>query len=319
MAPNRAPLQPVTVAGDMGNATTSVAVDEKVVFFPSVVAEFGVKRFAGMSASAGGTYHHISYKGRHAVIGLDALEMPGYDTILNDTNEPQKRYTDDTSIMCFLAGLSALYPDAETLGVNLATGAPLSIYEAHAAEIIAAYRGAHEYEYNGRPRRALIEDVKIFGEGREAWRLLTPEQRTGNVALHDLGGKTWNTLLFADGVLRAHRTFELGTERLLDEIAAVPRDPARRWAIQSRMRKDPRAHPEVREAMAVVIGQALRVIENKVNLPRAQKHALIGGGAFHLPEPLKLRYPGTQVITLNGKQPEVVNALAYAKAMRGAA
>lgn len=318
MAASRAPLQPVNVAGDMGNATTSVAIDDKAVCFPSVVAEFGVKRFSGMSQSVGSTYHHISYKGRHAVIGLDAMEMPGYDTILNDTAEPHKRYTDETSIMCFLVGLSALYPDAETLGVNLGTGAPLSLYEAYGGEIAAAYRGVHEYEYNGRPRRALIEDVRIYGEGREAWRLMTPEQRQGNVALHDLGGKTWNTLLFADGVLKSHRTFDLGTERLLDQVAAMPRDPARRWAIQAQMRKDPKAYPEVREAMAGVIGAALRIIENKVNLPRAHRHALIGGGAYHLPDPLRARYPGTQVITMNGKQPEVVNALAYAKAMRGA-
>lgn len=320
MASGRAPLQPIIVAGDVGNATTSVAVDDRqVIFFPSAIAEFEVGPFEGMSQSIGSGYHHVSYRGRHAVIGVEAMELSGSDTLLNDTREPQKRYTDDISVMCFLAGVSALYPNAETLGVSLATGAPLSLYQAHGAEIIATYHGVHEYIYNGQPRRALIEDVRVFGEGRESWRLMTPEQRAGNVALHDLGGKTWNVLLFTDGVLRSHRTFDLGVERLLDKIAMVPRDPGRRWAIQSQMRKDPKAQPELRAELARVVAGALRVIENKVNLPRAQKHALIGGGALHLPEPLRARYPGSQVFTINGKQPEIVNALAYVRAMRGEA
>jgi len=310
----RSPYAPIIIGADIGNATTSVArPDGTAAFFPSVITTMGVRAYDGLRNVAGTTRHHISYQGRHAVIGADAFEMHGYDTILNEAAEPHVRYLDEASLLCFLAGVSAAFPDAETVGVRLATGAPLSLYEAWGAEIAKRYQGTHDYCYNGSPRRVIVGEVRVYGEGREALRLLPAAQRAGNVAVHDLGGKTWNVLLFKDGALRAARTFDMGSERLLDEVPAVSKDAAARWALQADLRRNPKAHPAIRAELERVISAALDQIERKVALPKADRHALLGGGAAHLPAVLRRRY-GAPVVTLNGDAPEGANALAYALA-----
>lgn len=317
MAAARAPYEPMIIGADIGNATTSIArPDGSAAFFPSVIADFGVRAYDGMSKITTDR-HHITYKGRHAIVGADAFEMHG-DTILNETGEPHARYVDESSLLCFLAGVSAAFPIYDTIGVRLATGAPLSIYEAHGAAIAALYEGAHEFSYNGHARRVVIERVTVHGEGREAWRLLTPDQRRGNVAIHDVGGKTWNVLLFRDGDLKAFRTYDWGAERLLDEVPAVSRDAATRWAIQSEIRRDPKAHAAIRAALDIVIGRALGWIEKKVALTQAHRHALMGGGAVYLQNAIKARY-NAPTLMLNGKAPEGANALAYAMAASEAA
>lgn len=314
MATARAPYEPIIIGADIGNATTSIATPGGVAaFFPSVITRMGVKPYQGISKIAT-TRHHITYAGRHAVIGADALEMHGHDTLLAENAEqPQKRYTDEESFLCFLAGVSAAFPTAEAVGVKLATGAPLSVFEAYGAEIGRRYQGTHEYSYNGHARRVIVDRVHVFGEGREAWRLLTDDQRRGNVAVHDLGGKTWNVLLFKDGALRAARTFDMGTERLLDDVDAMPNDAAVRWAMQAEMRASPKAHKAIRASIEASLAEYLAFIERKVALPKADRHALIGGGAVYLPAALERRYQAPALI-LNGNAPESVNALAYALA-----
>jgi hypothetical protein len=314
MATNRNPLEPLIIGADVGNATTSLATPAgTIAFFPSVVTTLGVRPYEGLSKVAGTTFHHITYAGRHTVIGADALEMAGADTILNETAEPHVRYTEEVSLLCFLAGISSAFPLADTLAVQLATGAPVSIYEAATPAIVARYQGEHRYTYNGHARRVLVERVHVFGEGREAWRLLSPEQRRGNVAVHDLGGKTWNVLLFKDGVFKTARTFDAGTERLLDDVSSVSKDPAARWALQAELRKNPKAHPAIRAELEKRVAAELPIIERKVALPKAEHHVLLGGGAVHLSAALRRRY-NVPVVSLNGESPEGANALAYALA-----
>ncbi len=165
MATARAPYEPVIIGADIGNATTSIArPDGAAAFFPSVIAD-STRAYDGMSKIATDR-HHVTYKGQHAVVGLDAFEMHG-DTILNETAAPHARYVDETSLLCFLAGIGAAFPTTDTVGVRLATGAPLSIYEAHGAEIAALYQGTHEFAYNGHARRVVVErvTVKDFSHG----------------------------------------------------------------------------------------------------------------------------------------------------------
>lgn len=317
MATARQPLEPVVIGADIGNATTSIArASGAAVFFPSVIADIGVRPYDGMSRIATDR-HHVTYKGQHAVIGADAYELHG-DTILSETGEPHARYVSEAALLCLLAGVGAAYPTADTVAVRLATGAPLSLFEAHGAAIAAHFQGAHEFTYNGHARRVIVERVTVYGEGREAWRLLTDEQRRGNVAIHDVGGKTWNVLLFRDGALKSSRTFDLGVERLFDDVPAIARDAASRWALQAELRRDPKAHAAIRAALDGVVARALRRIELKVALPQAHRHALMGGGALYLQGVIKARY-NAPTIVLNGKSPEGANALAYALAASEAA
>lgn len=322
MAPARQPLEPIVIGADIGNATTSIArADGTAAFFPSVLTTHALGAYDGMPIS-GTSRHHIDYETRdgtlHAVVGADALEMNGAETILNETAAAHVRYTEDVSLLCFLAGVSAAFPEASTVAVRLATGAPISLFEAHGAEIAQRYQGEHRYRYNGRERRVVVEGVQVLGEGREAWRLLTAEQRRGNVAIHDVGGKTWNVLLFKDGALKAARTFDYGTERLLDAVPLAPKGPIERWALQTDLRRNPKAQQAVRAQIERAISAALDVIDRKVALPQAHRHALIGGGAIYVAPLLKRRY-SAPTVTLNGEAPESANAVAYAMAMAGEA
>lgn len=313
----RFPLDPAIIGADIGNATTSLVTGGKVVaFFPSVISTSGVRAYEGLSKIAGTTRHHITYKDKHALIGADAMELGGA-TILKETGAPHDRYIEPVSLLCLLAGVSAAFPDADQLAIRLATGAPISLYEAHGESIAAFYRGAHEYIYNGHRRRLDIEEVCVYGEGREALRLLPPARRRGNIAVHDLGGKTWNVLLFKDGALKTSRTFPFGTERLLDDISRhVSKEPAERWEFQAELRRNPKAHPKARAALEAAIAERLDEIEQKVALPKAEQHAAMGGGAIYLPGVLKQRYK-VPAAMLNGDTPEATNALAYALAMAG--
>lgn len=318
MATTRAPLDPVIVGADIGNATTTVIThgpaSARAAFFPSFVASFGVEPYEGLSKIAT-TRHHISHDGREAIIGDDALDGSGAVTLLTELDQADawKRYTDVRSLWCFLAGVSAAFPTTDTVGVRLATGAPLSIYQAHGDAIRARYLGEHRYTYNGHARRVVVEDVKVYGEGREVLRLLPAEERRGRVAVHDLGGRTWNVLLFKDGALIGSQTFDLGVERILAKVKRMPADPGARWEIQREMRQSPKAHPAIRAELDRLISDALSVIEAKVRIDKAERHALAGGGAVYLPAALKRRY-GTPAVVLNGDAPEEANARAYALA-----
>ena len=314
MATTRAPLDPIVVGADIGNATTTVVTPARSTFFPSFVAAVGVGPYEGLSKIET-TRHHISHDGHDAVVGADALDGMGAVTLLteHDQADAWRRYTDPRALWCFLAGVSAAFPTADTVGVRLATGAPLSIYQAHGEAIRAHYLGEHRYRYNGHARRVVVERVDVFGEGREVLRLLPLEDRRGRVAVHDLGGRTWNVLLFRDGALIGHQTFDLGVDRLLARVKAMPADPGARWETQREMRRNAKAHPAIRAELDRLIADALGVIETKVRIDKAERHALAGGGAVYLPPALKRRY-GAPAVVLNGDAPEEANARAYALA-----
>lgn len=323
MATLRAPLAPVVVGADIGNATTTVVAHgspARVSFFPSFIAEVGIGPYEGLSRIETDR-HHLTVKGASALVGADALEGMGATTLLAELDQADawKRYVNQRSLYCLLAGVSAAFPSADLVGVKLATGAPLSIYQAHGEAIRRHYLGEHRYTYNGHERRLVVEDVRIYGEGREALRLLPPEQRRGRIAVHDVGGRTWNVLLFKDGALVGYETFDLGVERLLARVEAMPRDPGARWAVQAEMRRNPKAHAVIRAELARLIeGEkerpgALAVIEQKVRIDKAERHALIGGGAMYPALALTRRY-GVPAVALNGEAPEAANALAYALA-----
>jgi hypothetical protein len=308
----------VIVGADFGNATTTVVAhgpQPRAAFFPSFVARLGVAAYEGLSKIAT-TRHHISYGGKHAIVGEDALEGMGADTLLAELDQADawKRYVNDQTFYCFLAGVSATFLDADAIGVRLATGAPLSIYEAHGEAIRRRYVGEHRYTYNGHTRTVIVEDVQIYGEGREVLRLLPPAERRGRVAVHDLGGRTWNVLLFKDGALLGARTFDFGIDRLFAKVKAMPGDVGARWQMQREMRRSPKAHAKARAELDALLAAALDDIEQKVRIDKAERHLLVGGGAVYLPPVLGRRYKEAPATVINGDAPEAANALAYALA-----
>lgn len=313
----RGPYEPLVIGADIGNATTSIHTrpEGHGAFLPSFVAAAGVGPYEGLSKIAT-TRHHVTYGGHHALVGEEAVEgANGGDTILGtyEPGEEWQRYVAPSSMYCLLAAVSAAFVDADSVGVTLATGAPLSLYQAHGEAIRKRYLGEHRYSYNGHERRLVVKDVRVYGEGREVLRLLPVAERRGRIAVHDVGGRTWNVLFFQDGALKGARTFEHGIERLMDRVPLIEQSAGGRWRLQAELRRSPKAHPEIRAALDAQISEALGTIEGKVRIDKADRHLLIGGGAVYLPAALKRRY-GTPAQILNGEAPEGANAVAYALA-----
>lgn len=316
-AATKGPYDPMVIGADIGNATTSVVTHpaRSSAFFPSFVATVGVGAYEGLSKIAT-TRHHLSVDGANVLVGAEAFDGGlGADSLLAEYGQADawKRYTDPRSLYCLLAGISAAFVEADAIGVRLATGAPLSIFQTHAEEIKRRFLGEHRYTYNGHARTVVVRDVQVYGEGREVLRLLPAEQRRGRIAVHDLGGRTWNVLLFKDGALLGAKTYDMGIDKLLNAITSVSSDPGARWALRQEMRRSGKAHSTARAELERLIGQALDVIERKIPLGGAERHALVGGGAFDLLPVLRARYKAPAQV-LNGDAPEGANAAAYALA-----
>lgn len=303
------------VGTDIGNATCTATNGKRTVFFPSFYAT--TRRGYQGIGSAASDRHHVTYNGTHFIIGQGALEMPAHDSLMNEAlpeDRAHERYTSDQSFAALLAGVSALYPDAADLDIVLGSGAPLSVYEPHGATIRARYVGTHEYGYMGRPRTLTIRDATIFGEGLETLRLLTPDQMTGKVATHDVGGRTYGMALHYNGELLRRKAYDSGIDRLMSDMTIISNDPGARWNIQQAMRKDAKSHAAIRQEIGRAILDTLKVIENKYPLAQADRHVVCGGGAVYAAPIIKTKY-GKPVIVINKEAPEAANALAYLKAI----
>lgn len=309
-------FRPRIFALDIGNATVAgVNGIPETVFFPSFLSYMVPQNYEGFQQIQT-DYHHVVHDGRAALVGHHAMSAPGADTLMRNTtpSEAWKRYVSPESFYCFLAAISSAYPKENHMEVAMATGAPLNMYQAHAESIRSRYVGHHIYTYNGHTRSVTVQQVNIFGEGREVLRLVSPEAYQGVVAVHEVGGRTWNVIQFRDGAFVASRTYDMGVERLLDRIPSIDQDPAARWELQIAMRKDKKhwAWPLVLE----VVNQSLAWIENKVPIHNAKKHLLAGGGAPIIEHAIKNRYKKADVCVINPEAPEHANAMAYAIALQ---
>ena len=313
----KGPLDPIRVGADIGNATTTIAVDDQVVsFLPSFVSP-QAGEYEGMSRITTDR-HHIVYGRTAYVVGADAPGEMGYDSLLTKAapGEEWRRYTSDRAIVVFLAALSAAYPQADRLAVRLATGAPMSVYEEHGAAIAKRYSGEHRYTYNGHERIVNVVECVVHGEGSQVMTWVDPALRLGNVVVHDIGGRTYNAIAYKDGAMIGKpKTLALGVEHLLDRVA-VSSDPAARFAMLGKMRGDAKAHADVRRRLIDLLGVGLETLNGKINLSKVHRHLVIGGGAEFLAAALRVSaLTGGEVITLGGDRPETVNALSYAAAL----
>lgn len=313
------PFDPFIVGADIGNATTSIHArpGDRFAFLPSFVAGAGIGKYDGISKLQTDR-HHISYDGRNALVGVEAVEGNGGDSILGAfaPGDEWKRYINRASMFCLLAGVSSAFVDADTVGVTLATGAPLSIYQAYGDAIRKRYMGEHKYSYNGHARRLLVADVKVYGEGREVLRLIPTDERKGRIVVHDVGGRTWNVLFFQNGAPKGNgRTFEHGIERLFDRMPGlVDQSAGGRWAIQQELRSKPKAQPKIRAELESQVKDVLELIDSKIeSIGKADRHLIIGGGAFFVADAIARHY-GSPTSILNGEAPERANAVAYALA-----
>lgn len=308
------PTAPHIVTVDVGNASTTAVVGGKIAaHFPSFIARFGVGAYTGdpVRRTDGG---HISWKGQHAAIGCEALRHPGYDTLLAalPEGEAHQRYTAPASIMTLLTAIGSAIPEAEYISVILGTGVPKSV-EPHAATIARALTGAYDFTHHGRQRRIEIVECRVFVEASQVHRLLTPEQRRGDVAIHDLGGRTYGVHGIADGAYRGGRSYPLGMDLILDGINGISTDPAARLETLRALSANPKHDPALRRQIVGELREAIKVASVKSPLARVQTHVVIGGAAALMAEALKAEYPAARIAAL----PDAIaaNALSYAAAM----
>lgn len=303
-----------TAGVDVGNGTVGAVGNGRKVFFPSFVAKTR-RPYQGTGAITG--RHFVTYQGVNYVIGADALEISGHHNLMAESLTEDKaylRYLRDESFAALLAAVSALYPDDDHLNLNLGTGAPLSVYESNGPAISERYEGQHEYAYMGRSRTLNILRAPVYGEGVEAIRLLTPEQQAGRVIIHDIGARTYGVIYYRDGEMKKPRSFDNGIDRLFSDIPIISTDAGARWIIRSEMRANAKAHPEIRAELNRSLDDTLATIETKIRIDQADRHVVMGGGAVDAAPVIKARY-GKPVIILNKEAPEMVNALAYARAI----
>jgi len=245
------PLAPITIGVDIGNATTS-ATDSKGgrrAFFPSVIASVGIPDYTGLGRGEHvQRSRHLKYGERNFIIGEEAFWEMGARPLLSERDEPWRRYVTDESLVCFLASIAEMYPEADDVAITLGTGAPLSLFEAHAPAIKQRYEGSHSFTYMGLERKVIVSRAEVFGEGREAIRLLSPVQRQGKLALFDLGGRTLNVAAFNNGSYQRSYTTDFGIERLFTLMRdLVDQEPASRWKLMREMRSSPKAHSNIRK------------------------------------------------------------------------
>lgn len=321
MAASKAPLDPIIVGVDPGNATTTVASGGKIrAFFPSLRATVGVGPYNGMPviSTDGG---HISRAGSHAVIGCPALDEMGADTLLRALPEDRahERYTSAATLDTLLVAIGCAFPEPECIGVALGIGMPSSLASQHGESVAASLKGAYDFVHQGRKRRIIFDTVRVFAEGREAIRLLTPAQMIGPVAIHDIGGRTYNLNVYRNGGHVKGDALALGIDKLLDRVPSASPTPVIRWSLMNDLRTKPKSHPAIRKDLAALLFEAVLTWEGKYTLESAVRHVVIGGGAFALAPVLERRYPNSNVIVLGGDRSEQINALTYAKAIEEAA
>jgi hypothetical protein len=298
---------PRVIAVDAGNATTTALTPEAAAFFPSFVATRGVRPFAGRAAAG---YHHLTWEGQHYLVGDAAIAHGRTETLLAELDPARAhlRYTEPASVVTMLAAICAVCPEQHITIDVLSTGAPQGFSDQQRAVIAAGLTGAYTLAYNGQPRRVEVRAVRVL---LEAWGLLAllPDS-SGYGVIHDVGGRTWQPVPYRDGAaLGTPRSWDEGADRILD-LAGVNSDPAARWELLGELRRSPKAHPEIRAAIAAQVNALLDEKQRRVNLAAATRHTVAGGLAPVLVPILKDRYKAATVAAIS-EAPERANAAAY--------
>jgi hypothetical protein len=311
------PLDPKLLTADFGNATaTLVDADGKVVLFtPSIMTQIGVRAYTGKpSVVANGG--HITLGNEHAVVGLPALDYHGVDTLLQELpgEQAHQRYTATRTKLAMLALIGSAIPEPQTIAIDLRTNAPVRVVADHAAAITKALTGVYDVCHQGRPRRIILASVTLFAEGGIHLLSLLPDAKQyGKVALWDVGGGTHGLLLANNGMVRYHDTLAPGIERLLDGLG-VNRDASVRWQLRQDMRRNSKAHKDVRDGLSASITANLDAYAVKVPWHTAERHVLFGGGAYDLADVLRkdARSKDAEIIIID--EPETANARAMGRA-----
>lgn len=199
------------------------------VVFPSVATVYGFsaaellrKRAAGPGEwGRFGSHEHVARFDDELLdtaVGDLALARGNLgEPITNGWDDPD-RYA-RLCVRLGLVGLAALYPQAERLTVNLATGLPVRLWTPERARAVeAAWRRTHAYTYKDRELTVRVASCRVLAEGHAAWVTLPADRKLGTRLGVDIGARTVIACQIGDGTVE--NTYELpwGVDVVLTQL-----------------------------------------------------------------------------------------------------
>lgn len=137
------------------------------------------------------------------------MEKGSFD---NTNNKALKNYKPN---LCYAIAKSIDNTEAD---INLMLGIPLDSLGAFDLFKEELLNQTLEFEYNKVPYKIRINDVKAVGEGISSYYTLSEKQRSEDLLIVDIGGRTTNVVTFEKGKLTHKFTVPLGTIHLFSRI-----------------------------------------------------------------------------------------------------
>ena len=140
-----------------------------------------------------------------------------------------------------------------------------------------------EFEYNKIPYKIYINDIKAVGEGISSYYTLSEKQRSEDLLIVDIGGRTTNVVTFEKGKLTHKFTIPLGTIHLFSRIGTrFNNDEGSNKVVEEIERLIDNGYiknTEIEEKQ--FLNDIMNYIEGKVDR-RTYKNYYTGGGSLRL-------------------------------------
>lgn len=202
------------------------------------------------------------------------MEKGSFD---NTNNKALKNYKPN---LCYAIAKSI---DTTEADINLMLGIPLDSLGAFDLFKEELLHQTLEFEYNKIPYRIYINDVKAVGEGISSYYTLSEKQRSEDLLIVDIGGRTTNVVTFEKGKLTHKFTIPLGTIHLFSRIGTrFNNDEGSNKVVEEIERLIDNGYiknTEIEEKQ--FLNDIMNYIEGKVDR-RTYKNYYTGGGSLRL-------------------------------------
>jgi hypothetical protein len=332
-------MQTVIIGGDFGNSETTVAVrtarGAHCLTFPSTIGSgdhdelLRVRSGAGRLSKLDADEFTLAHRGAGLFVGRLALEQ-SRDATTGRGNTA--RYSSGHTLRLLLTACGKLFKEDVT--VRLITGLPVSVYSAEEkARVQQSLIGTHEFVFNGKPRRVMVDAVGLMMEGAAVLYDVAADRVPQCVI--DVGGGSTD-LFWAVGRTPSYERcdgYPAGVEKIgeqlvkkvlalsggrrltPDEVRGVLWAHATRQPLPQLYSRGRALHlnGEIGEAITAVGDELVTFVRQRWEdadgqVASSAAHArLVGGGAYYVRELFRRAIPHLTV----PDAPERANALAY--------
>lgn len=102
--------------------------------------------------------------------------------------------------------------------INLVLGVPVENFGVGNDFIADLQNKEFDYQFNGNKRAVKIDKVAVVGEAISSFYMLEPEQRTGDVMIVDIGGRTINVVTFRNGKIEHKKQINTGMLNFYEKV-----------------------------------------------------------------------------------------------------